>query len=70
MKYKAGEARRQELIAKHAGKPGLRGKIDAFCISCIYDPFSGDGTWRQQTDGCTAVTCPLYEVRPKSEAQS
>ena len=27
-----------DLIRKLAGKPGLRGKIDAKCIECIYDP--------------------------------
>jgi hypothetical protein len=43
---------------------GLRKAINEFCRMCIYDPGQG-GTWRQQVDACAAVTCPLYEVRPK-----
>jgi len=52
------------LINKLLGKAGLRPKIDAFCIECIYDP-SSDGTWRNQVTSCTALNCPLYEVRPR-----
>ncbi len=58
------DQRRAEVIAQHAGKPGLRGKVNAKCVECIYDP-SSLGTWRKQTDECTARTCPLYPVRPR-----
>ena len=46
----------------------LRAAINQFCRSCIYDPRPGNGHWRQQVSACTAVTCPLYPVRPKSSA--
>ncbi|RLW63586.1 MAG: hypothetical protein B6D73_15210 [gamma proteobacterium symbiont of Stewartia floridana] len=59
-------SRRDELINKQAGKPGLRGKINAKCVECIYDPYQS-GTWRKQIENCTAPACPLYEVRPTSE---
>jgi hypothetical protein len=40
--------RREELIAKQGSKAGLRGKINAKCIECIFDPQGGGGSWRQQ----------------------
>ncbi|RKZ87530.1 MAG: hypothetical protein DRQ39_04015 [Gammaproteobacteria bacterium] len=40
--------------------------INAMCKSCIYDEGGGNGTWRDQTEGCTAPDCPLYEHRPLS----
>ena len=61
--------RREELIQKLASKPGLRGKIDAKCCECVYDPGSGGGTWRQQVEGCCGYSCPLYPVRPRSESE-
>jgi hypothetical protein len=45
----------------------LRGAINAFCKHCIYDPVQ-EGNWRQQVTACTSKKCPLYPVRPKSEA--
>ena len=56
---------RDMLIDKHREKPGLRGKIDAKCIECIYDP-KLPGNWRQQVGACAIRGCPLWEVRPKS----
>ena len=52
-----------ELIDRLIGKPGLRGKIDAKCVECIYDPYD-NGSWRLQVEKCTSPTCPLYPVRP------
>jgi hypothetical protein len=46
----------------------LRKAIDAKCRECIYDPIGGGGTWRQQVHACTSYRCPLYPVRPLSEA--
>ena len=42
----------------------LRKAIDGMCRSCIYDPASGGGTWREQVAQCSAVSCPLWPVRP------
>ena len=55
--------RQQILIDKHVRKAGLRGKIDAKCIECIYDPYQ-QGTWRKQVENCTFWHCPLFSVRP------
>ena len=55
---------RSNIINKLVSKVGLRPKIDAFCVECIYDPYS-EGTWRKQVADCTAKRCPLYTVRPK-----
>jgi hypothetical protein len=60
---------RQSLIDKRARKTGLRGKIDAKCIECIYDPYQS-GSWRNQVEKCTSVDCPLFAVRPKSGGAS
>ena len=45
----------------------LRTAINDYCKGCIYDPFSGLGTWRQQVEGCTSPDCELYDVRPKAD---
>jgi hypothetical protein len=42
----------------------LRRSIDEKCKSCIYDPLSRLGTWREQVAGCTVTRCALYQVRP------
>ena len=42
----------------------LRAAIDAKCKECIYDPYGGTGTWRQQVAACTSPTCPLFPIRP------
>jgi hypothetical protein len=54
------------LVEREAGKAGLRGKVNAKCIDCIYDP-KGVGNWRQQVSQCTVESCPLYNVRPRSK---
>ena len=43
---------------------GLRAAIDATCKDCIYDPLCGGGSWRMQVAKCSAITCPLWPVRP------
>ena len=55
---------KQVLLRKMVSKPGLRGKIDAKCIECIYDPYD-HGTWRIQVSECTSMGGPLYTVRPE-----
>lgn len=57
---------RDKTIRKLASKPGLRGKIDAKCCECIYDPHEA-GTWRLQVEKCSSRTCPLFPVRPVSK---
>jgi len=56
--------RQQELIARESSKPGMRGKVNAKCIECIYDGNGGGGSWRQQVKACTSPKCPLYPIRP------
>ena len=43
----------------------LRTKINQHCKSCIYDSLAV-GSWRQQVTLCSAKSCALYAVRPKS----
>ena len=59
------DEQRNKLVEKHTEKAGLRGKIDAKCIECIYDPYQ-EGSWRFQVEKCTCLDCPLYSVRPTS----
>jgi hypothetical protein len=59
--------------AKPAGalrtrKIGLRAAIDAKCRDCIYDPKCGGGTWREQVAQCSAISCPLWPVRPEPKS--
>lgn len=45
----------------------LKKAIEMKCKECTYDPHA-PGTWRDQTEQCTARTCPLWEVRPVTTA--
>ena len=58
--------RRQAIIDQEMNRGGFRGRVNAMCASCIYDPDGGGGTWRQQVENCTSFGCPLYEIRPTS----
>lgn len=40
--------------------------IDQHCKDCIYDPEGGAGTWREQTQNCTATKCALWPFRPRA----
>ena len=56
------EAYKKNLINRLVSKAGLRGKIDAMCIVCVYDPYQ-PGTWRSQVARCTCMSCPLHADR-------
>lgn len=60
---KDAELRRQEVITNQAKKAGFRGRINAKCVECIYDPYCS-GSWRSQVSECTDLGCPLHQVRP------
>jgi len=51
---------------KQALRRSLREAVNAKCKSCIYDPFGGCGTWREQVQACPSANCPLHPVRPMS----
>ena len=51
-----------------SGRPSRRLAIARMCRECIYDSAPGNGTWREQVEGCTAPKCPLYPVRPVTTA--
>lgn len=57
---------RDKLISREKEKNGMRGKVNAKCIECIYDGECGVGTWRQQVEACTSFDCPLHDIRPTS----
>lgn len=61
--------KQEETIRRLIGKPGLRGRIDAKCCECIYDPYQA-GTWRKQVEECTGTECPLYDIRTKANYSS
>ena len=56
-----------ESILDSAGMNSLRARVDAHCVSCIYDEFA-DGTWRQQVEQCSVTSCSLFDVRVKSRS--
>ena len=57
------------LIERLKNKAGLRGRVDAHCVQCVYDP-AVEGTWRQQVEACEVLGCPLWEVRARSRSES
>jgi len=60
------EGHRLAVIHRESSKAGLRGKINAMCCHCIYDP-TQSGTWLKQVEICSSKDCPLYKVRPTSK---
>lgn len=44
----------------------LRKSINEHCKGCAFDNLAA-GTWRQQVTLCSAISCPLYDVRPKTK---
>jgi len=45
----------------------LKHAIREYCKSCTYDS-TQPGTYLQQIEACTTVSCKLYEVRPMTVA--
>lgn len=58
-----------ELRSLPVRRRSLRTAIDAMCKSCIYDPGSGNGAWREQVEACASSNCPLHTVRPVSRSK-
>ncbi len=56
-----------KLIERHIGRNGLRPRINAKCIDCVYESSNGGGSWRAQVEACTVTSCPLWDVRPISK---
>lgn len=56
-----------ESILRNVGKQELRGRVDAHCVSCVYDDLV-PGTWRQQVELCCVTSCPFFDVRSKSRS--
>ena len=52
------------VVANKKTGYSLRQAINDKCKDCIYDPYSGGGSWREQVKNCTSGNCPLYVVRP------
>lgn len=44
-------------------RKSLRNAVNAMCRNCIYDPGAA-GYAIVQIEACTAVDCPLWDVRP------
>ena len=61
---------KDKVIQRESAKPGMRGKVNAKCAECIYDPIGGQGTWRQQIEACSAFICPLHAIRPTSSTEA
>lgn len=55
---------KQAQTAGKLGRLSLRDAVNAKCKSCIYDPWAGNGTWREQVQACSSANCPLHAVRP------
>ena len=41
----------------------LKKCVEQHCKNCTYDS-TQPGSWRQQTENCTVVSCALWPVRP------
>jgi hypothetical protein len=61
---KSGYKADKKTARKPLSYTKLRKAIDEKCKECIYDPFPGNGSWREQVQDCTSPGCPLYGYRP------
>lgn len=59
---------RHRIVERESKKAGLRGKINAFCCQCLYDPYA-EGSWLKQVEKCTSCDCPLFPIRPVPNAK-
>jgi hypothetical protein len=59
----------QTIISELSRSTSLRKRINAHCVSCVYDDLAA-GTWKQQVEACTVTSCPLWDVRPRSNSKS
>jgi hypothetical protein len=55
---------RHQVIAKLITSTGLRARINAHCVSCVYDE-KIPGSWKRQVTECTVTSCPIWDIRPK-----
>ena len=55
---------KNNLIITETEKSGFRGKVNAKCIECQFDPME-QGSWQQQIENCGCKNCPLFEIRPR-----
>jgi hypothetical protein len=60
-----GRAADERPVAR-GGVMSLRAAVNAMCKSCIYQPRSGLGGWREQVAACETRSCPLWPHRAKS----
>lgn len=74
MAVKPGEAglcdptydeRKEVILDRLLSKKGLRPRIDANCVNCIYES-SFVASWRSQIEDCTDCVCVFHEVRAKT----
>lgn len=63
-----GRKARHEIIHQQVSRPGMRGRVNAMCVDCVYDP-SVPGNWRQQVSACGVTECPLHPIRPRSSSE-
>jgi len=53
---------KDQIISKLLLKPGIRPRIDAHCVQCIYDE-QATGSYKQQVWGCSVNQCVFHPVR-------
>ena len=55
------------MIRVKAKQVSWRNAVNEFCKQCNYDEYD-TGTWLAQVESCTMIDCPLYTIRPVTEA--
>ena len=53
---------KDQIISRLLLKPGIRPRVDAHCVQCIYDE-QAIGTYKQQVWGCLVDQCVFHSVR-------
>ena len=56
----------EQVIHMLLKKDGLRARINAKCVECVYSP-DEPGYWGKQVQACTSTDCPLHPVRHGAE---
>ena len=60
---------KDQIISRLLLKPGIRPRVDAHCVQCIYDE-QAVGSYKQQVWGCLVSQCIFYPVRLRPRGAS
>ena len=65
----SGRKDKDQIISRLWLTPGIRPRVDANCVQCIYDE-QAIGSYKQQVWGCSVKQCVFHPVRLRPRGAS